>query len=141
MTPLKLETCAVSATRRVRRAPKNFLQHSVMRVASIVAGSRVLVALIFSETGSVSYYLPEGEWRNLLTGEIAHGPGWRSEQHSYLSMPLWVHVERGSQWPCLANDVSFAGVTGGLLPISIVVTARRSAALRHGRWFVSQAIK
>ncbi|MEO8606577.1 MAG: alpha-xylosidase [Chloroflexota bacterium] len=66
-------------------------------------GSALLVALIFSEQGAVSYYLPEGEWRNLLTGEIAYGPGWRSEQHDYFSMPLWVHVQRGSQWPSLAG--------------------------------------
>jgi alpha-D-xyloside xylohydrolase len=66
-------------------------------------GSALLVALIFSDKGAVSYYLAEGEWRNLLTGEIAHGPGWRTEQHDYFSMPLWVHVERGSKWPCLAG--------------------------------------
>jgi alpha-D-xyloside xylohydrolase len=64
-------------------------------------GPALLVALILSAKGEVSYYLPEGEWRNLLTGEIAHGPGWRSEQHGYFSMPLWVHVERGSHWACL----------------------------------------
>lgn len=64
-------------------------------------GPALLVAPIFSEDGGVSYYLPEGEWRNLLTGEVVAGAGWRHETHDYLSLPLWVHVERGQPWECL----------------------------------------
>lgn len=64
-------------------------------------GPALLVAPIFSERGQVRYYLPAGEWRNLLTGEIVLGPGWRSETHGYLSLPLWVHTARGAVWACL----------------------------------------
>jgi alpha-D-xyloside xylohydrolase len=64
-------------------------------------GSALLVAPVFSVDGEVSYYLPEGEWRHLLTGEVTHGPGWRRERHNYRSLPLWVHVERGRGWDCL----------------------------------------
>ena len=64
-------------------------------------GEALLVAPIFSEDGEVSYYLPDGEWRNLLTGETVSGGGWRQETHGYLSLPLWVHVERGQPWDCL----------------------------------------
>ena len=64
-------------------------------------GSALLVAPIFSETGDVTYYLPGGAWRNLLTGETTTGGQWRSETHGYLSMPLWVSVERGAAWNCL----------------------------------------
>jgi alpha-D-xyloside xylohydrolase len=64
-------------------------------------GSALLVAPIFRPDSKVEYYLPEGEWRNLLTGEFAHGPAWRQETHSYLSLPLWVHVQRGMEWSCL----------------------------------------
>ncbi len=64
-------------------------------------GPALLVAPIFSDDGTVSYYLPEGEWRNLLTGEVAQGPGWRNETHDYFSLPLWVNVERGAKWECL----------------------------------------
>ncbi|MBZ0240355.1 MAG: alpha-xylosidase, partial [Cutibacterium acnes] len=64
-------------------------------------GSALLVAPIFSTEGMVSYYLPAGEWRNLLTGELTHGAGWRSERHDYFSLPLWVNVGRGGKWPCL----------------------------------------
>jgi alpha-D-xyloside xylohydrolase len=64
-------------------------------------GPALLVAPIFNPDGEVSYYLPDGEWRNLLTGEIAQGPGWRREQHNYFSLPLWVHTARGARWDCL----------------------------------------
>jgi alpha-D-xyloside xylohydrolase len=64
-------------------------------------GLALLVAPVFNEHGSVSTYLPEGEWRNLLTGEVIHGPGWRTETHDYFSLPLWVHMARGARWACL----------------------------------------
>jgi alpha-D-xyloside xylohydrolase len=64
-------------------------------------GSALLVAPIFNDKGDAAYYLPEGEWRNLLTGEVTLGNRWRKEKHGYLSIPLWVHTERGSQWACL----------------------------------------
>jgi alpha-D-xyloside xylohydrolase len=53
-------------------------------------GSSLLVAPIFSENGSVDYYLPAGRWTNLLTGEVREGAGWRREQHGFLSLPLMV---------------------------------------------------
>jgi alpha-D-xyloside xylohydrolase len=64
-------------------------------------GPALLVAPVFSEKGDVQYYLPPGEWRNLLTGETATGGVWRCETHGYLSLPLWVSVERGGAWDCL----------------------------------------
>jgi alpha-D-xyloside xylohydrolase len=53
-------------------------------------GPDLLVAPVFSEDGEVSYYLPEGEWKQLLTGETVQGGRWISEKHGYLSMPLLV---------------------------------------------------
>lgn len=64
-------------------------------------GPALLVAPVFSADGSVSYYLPAGEWRHLLSGDVVHGPGWRREQYDYLSLPLWVNTERGGAWVCL----------------------------------------
>jgi alpha-D-xyloside xylohydrolase len=66
-------------------------------------GAALLVAPIFSANSEVSYYLPEGEWRNLLTSEVRRGPGWHKEKHDYLSLPLWVNTERGKQWECLGG--------------------------------------
>lgn len=64
-------------------------------------GAALLVAPVFRADGLVTYYLPGGEWRNLLTGEVAHGNIWRKEKYAYLSLPLWVETGRGAQWDCL----------------------------------------
>ncbi len=64
-------------------------------------GAAVLVAPIFSSSGEVIYYLPQGRWKNLLTGESAQGPVWRKEKHGYFSLPMWVNLERGEAWECL----------------------------------------
>lgn len=53
-------------------------------------GRSLLVAPIFSESGDVSYYVPEGEWTSLLTGETLQGGRWRKERHGFLSLPLLV---------------------------------------------------
>src|SRR5690606_3802983 len=64
-------------------------------------GSALLVAPVFSDTSEVTYYLPAGQWRHLLSGETATGPAWRTETYDYFSLPLWVSVERGQAWECL----------------------------------------
>jgi alpha-D-xyloside xylohydrolase len=64
-------------------------------------GSALLVAPIFNPRGEVTYYLPAGKWQNLLTGEVANGGRWRTETHTYFSLPLWVRDGAGAQWACL----------------------------------------
>jgi alpha-D-xyloside xylohydrolase len=53
-------------------------------------GESLLVAPVFTAEGAVQYYLPPGRWTNLITGDAVNGPGWQTEQHSYLSLPLMV---------------------------------------------------
>ncbi|MCB9159936.1 MAG: alpha-xylosidase [Caldilineaceae bacterium] len=53
-------------------------------------GDALLVAPVFSDDGTVDYYLPAGEWTHFLTGAVVQGGGWRREQHDYLSLPLLV---------------------------------------------------
>jgi alpha-D-xyloside xylohydrolase len=76
-------------------------------------GQALLVVPIFNPEGQAVYYLPEGEWRNLLSGENIHGPTWRKEKHAYFSLPLWVKVERGKQWACLNNAKSALAILHG----------------------------
>ncbi|MEP6478923.1 MAG: alpha-xylosidase [Rhodoglobus sp.] len=53
-------------------------------------GPDLLVAPVFTESGSVEFYLPAGTWTNYFTGETVTGPAWRSETHGYDSLPLYV---------------------------------------------------
>ncbi len=53
-------------------------------------GDSLLVAPIFSHDGNVRYYVPEGHWTNLLTGDVVEGPRWVHENHNFMSLPLLV---------------------------------------------------
>ncbi|MFE7753305.1 alpha-xylosidase [Streptomyces sp. NPDC057428] len=53
-------------------------------------GPDVLVAPVFSQDGTVEYYVPEGTWTHFLTGETVTGPAWRQETHGFDSLPLLV---------------------------------------------------
>ena len=53
-------------------------------------GERLMVAPVFSKEGDVAYYLPEGEWTNLLSNEVKCGGKWMKENHDFFSLPLMV---------------------------------------------------
>jgi alpha-D-xyloside xylohydrolase len=53
-------------------------------------GDKLLVAPVFHADGHVDYYLPEGRWTSLLTGEVRQGGRWVRETHDFHSLPLWV---------------------------------------------------
>lgn len=53
-------------------------------------GDSLLIAPIFKESGEVEYYLPQGKWWNLLTGQAVLGGSWQKETHDYFSLPLMV---------------------------------------------------
>lgn len=53
-------------------------------------GDSLLVAPIFREDGTVDYYLPDGQWENLITGARATGGHWQRERHDFMSLPLMV---------------------------------------------------
>jgi alpha-D-xyloside xylohydrolase len=38
----------------------------------------------------VDWYVPKGTWTSLITGRVYTGPGWFTEQCSYLELPLLV---------------------------------------------------
>ncbi len=65
-------------------------------------GGTLLVAPVFTDSGEVEFYLPEGRWTHLLSGEVKEGGRWQREQHGYLSLPLY--VAPGSVLPWGAND-------------------------------------
>jgi len=58
-------------------------------------GPDLLVVPVFSESGEVAYYLPEGEWTGLLSGETIKGGCWKTEKHGVKSLPLWIRKGSG----------------------------------------------
>ncbi len=55
-------------------------------------GNSLLVAPIFNDQSIAEYYLPEGRWTSILTGEEKQGGKWYREQHDYLSIPLYARA-------------------------------------------------
>jgi alpha-D-xyloside xylohydrolase len=53
-------------------------------------GESLLVAPIFNDQGEVNYYLPEGRWTNLLTGESVEGGRYYKQRFDYFGLPLMV---------------------------------------------------
>ena len=53
-------------------------------------GPDLLVAPVFREDGVVDYYVPDGSWTHLQTGETVTGPRWVREEHAFDSVPLLV---------------------------------------------------
>jgi alpha-D-xyloside xylohydrolase len=53
-------------------------------------GGSLLVAPVFSEDGTVEYYLPDGVWTNLLDGKTREGGRWFRDECDFFQLPLWV---------------------------------------------------
>ncbi|MWA09274.1 alpha-xylosidase [Streptomyces sp. BA2] len=65
-------------------------------------GPDLLVAPVFTAEGDVEFYVPEGTWTHLLTGDTVRGPAWRRETHGFDSLPLYVRP--GALLPLGADD-------------------------------------
>ena len=57
-------------------------------------GDALLVAPVFAESGTVDYYLPEGNWTHILTGEVQEGGRWHRAVLGFLAMPLFARPGR-----------------------------------------------
>jgi alpha-D-xyloside xylohydrolase len=53
-------------------------------------GSALLVAPIFRSDHVAEYYVPPGQWTDLLTGQVITGGTWRSETFDFQHLPLLV---------------------------------------------------
>jgi alpha-D-xyloside xylohydrolase len=61
-------------------------------------GEALLVAPVFDETGEVDFYLPEGRWTHLLSGESKEGGRWLRETHDFMSLPVYVAANTVMGW-------------------------------------------
>ncbi|WP_051570581.1 TIM-barrel domain-containing protein [Cryptosporangium arvum] len=53
-------------------------------------GADLLVCPVFDPDGAVEYYLPPGRWTDWWTGDVTHGPAWRTDEYPLDRIPLWV---------------------------------------------------
>ena len=53
-------------------------------------GKSLMVAPVFNEESFAEYYLPEGKWTSILSGDIKDGGKWYKEKIGYLDIPLYV---------------------------------------------------
>jgi alpha-D-xyloside xylohydrolase len=102
-------------------------------------GESLLVAPVFTEGGEVDFYLPEGTWTHLLSGEKKAGGRWQREQHGYMSLPLYVAPNTVLPWGAETErpDYDYAhGLTlrvfaladGASAPFTVVSSDGRLAA-------------
>jgi alpha-D-xyloside xylohydrolase len=102
-------------------------------------GESLLVAPVFTEGGEVDFYLPEGTWTHLLSGEKKAGGRWQHEQHGFMSLPLYVAPNTVLPWGAETErpDYDYArGLTlrvfeladGASAPFTVVSSDGRLAA-------------
>lgn len=53
-------------------------------------GDALLAAPILREDSTAEYYLPQGCWTHLLSGEVKEGGRWYRDTYDYFSLPLFV---------------------------------------------------
>ena len=53
-------------------------------------GPDLLVAPVFTDSGDVEYYVPDGRWRSYLDGAPVQGGRWHAERHDFESIPMLV---------------------------------------------------
>lgn len=65
-------------------------------------GDSLLVAPVFSAEGDVRFYVPDGTWTHLLSGETFTGPRWFAGRYGFDSLPLLVRpgtvLPVGASW-------------------------------------------
>jgi alpha-D-xyloside xylohydrolase len=61
-------------------------------------GEALLVAPVFNDGGEVDFYLPQGRWTHLLSGEVKEGSRWYRETHDFMSLPLYVAPNTVLPW-------------------------------------------
>ena len=98
-------------------------------------GESLLVAPVFTESGEVEFYLPEGSWTHLLSGQTRQGGRWYRETHDFLSMPLYVAPNTVLPWGAETErpDYDYAqGVTLRVFGLADGATAAFTVASPQG---------
>lgn len=69
-----------------------FTQDPAVRYLDLqyMLGESLLVAPVFSADSKVRFYLPDGRWTDLLSGQVREGGRWFEAEYDYFSMPLYI---------------------------------------------------
>lgn len=57
--------------------------------AQYLLGPALLAAPVLAEDGQVDFYLPDGHWTHLLSGEVRAGGRWHRARYDFFSLPLF----------------------------------------------------
>jgi len=99
-------------------------------------GESLLVAPVFDESGEVDFYLPEGTWTHLLSGQARSGGRWYRETHDFMSLPVYVAANTVLPWGNETErpDYDFArGTTLRVFALDDGATAPFAVAAPDGR--------
>jgi alpha-D-xyloside xylohydrolase len=99
-------------------------------------GESLLVAPVFYESGEVDFYLPEGTWTHLLSGQVRAGGRWYRETHDFMSLPVYVPGNTVLAWGAETErpDYDFArGTTLRVFALDDGATAPFEVAALDGR--------
>ena len=99
-------------------------------------GESLLVAPVFTDSGEVDFYLPEGRWTHLLNGQVREGGRWHRETHDFQSLPLYVAPNTVLPWGHETErpDYDYArGVTLRVFALDDGVSAPFEVASTDGR--------
>ncbi|MBO0812328.1 MAG: alpha-xylosidase [Microlunatus sp.] len=75
-------------------------------------GDRLLVAPVFRADGRADFYLPEGNWTHLLTGEQLSGPRWHTRTYGFDSLPLFVRPGTVLPWGAVEDRPEYDHADG-----------------------------
>jgi alpha-D-xyloside xylohydrolase len=100
-------------------------------------GDSLLVAPVFHEKRA-EYYLPQGNWTHLTSGEVREGGRWFFDEQSFFELPVWVKensaIALGDQteqvdYPLDNNLCLLLGKLDGQTPIDVGVNSAAGEAL------------
>ena len=84
---------------------------------------------MFSRGGRrVEYYLPDGSWTHLLTGEVVEGGRWRKEKHSFMSLPLYARPNSLIAWGDRDDRPDYDFADGAILAAYALEEGREASA-------------
>ena len=80
-------------------------------------GDNLLCAPVLSEDGTVEFYLPEGVWTDIITGEEIQGGRYVRRTCSYLEMPVLAKPNSIITYGAFASDFEYDYLTGATVTI------------------------